>query len=150
MPIEARAERASEKILSDESLTEELMDAEANTLINWALERVYDIAQHTADLDDAAAKAFIDEHLANLRHLMRRVNKMMSQLSAASPGVAATMLNEIRDLAASLPGINPAPAGDLAEAQALRDLPPGDALRRMLTSLSTKKEEENDGTQEQQ
>jgi hypothetical protein len=136
MSVEARVERASEQILGDESLTDELMDAEANTLINWALERVYEIAQHTDGLDDDAAKAILDEHLLSLRDLMRRVNKLVSQLSAASPGMAMSMLAEIHELAARLPEGQPAALpGDLVEAQALRELPPGDALRRILTDL---------------
>jgi hypothetical protein len=136
MSVEARAERASEQILGDESLTDELMDAEANTLIDWALERVYEIAQHTDGLDDDAAKAILDEHLLSLRDLMRRVNKLVSQLSAASPGMAMSMLAEIHELATRLPGVQPALPGDLVEAQALRELPPGDALRRILTDLA--------------
>jgi hypothetical protein len=75
--------RLAEQILNDESLTEELDDDDANTLIDWGLAQVEAIAQRPAQVSfavDANAPELAPEDQAkHVRKLMKRVSRLVAQ-----------------------------------------------------------------------
>ena len=73
-----RLRRATEAILEAENLTDGLQDAEAETLLNWGLARVEAAVYATANLDPAAAKAYIARSVTLVRQMMRRINTLVA------------------------------------------------------------------------
>ncbi|HQK12431.1 MAG TPA: hypothetical protein PLJ78_00630 [Anaerolineae bacterium] len=71
--IQNRLRTASERIVGDSSLTADLLDAEARTLLHWAQAEVERLVLKTADLDDDMAWQTLDPALRTLRRYIRRV-----------------------------------------------------------------------------
>lgn len=84
--IHDRLRTASERIVGDPSLTEDLLDAEAHTLLLWAQAEVERLVLETADLDDDMAWQTLDPALRALRRYIRRVAK--SSADADDPAAA--------------------------------------------------------------
>jgi hypothetical protein len=75
--------RLAEQILNDESLTEELDDDDANTLIDWGLAQVEAIAQRPAPVsfavDADAAEPEPEDQAKKVRKLMKRVSRLVAR-----------------------------------------------------------------------
>ena len=147
MSVDDRARRAAENILENSSLTGDLMDDEAGVLLDWALNLAERFARNTRALDDIQAQPVIDEGLKALRRTMRRIGRLIGNLPQLDPDIAQERLETILEAAARVPDLRvQMPADVPAELNALRDLPPGAALRRVLTWFSLE-EEQSEGKQ---
>lgn len=85
--LAARIALAQGRLLEDESLTADLMDPEAQALIDWAVGRIARLVEVTRDLDDTAAWAALEPQLRELRQQLRRV----ARLSAGEPAPLQTL-----------------------------------------------------------
>jgi hypothetical protein len=144
MTVEERAQQAAEQLLGDESLTDEMQDAEAQTLLDWGIAFSQRLSENTLEMDDAIAEEYLSAALPNLRRVIRRTNKLIGSLPQADAGVLASSLAgifesaaQVPELAAALPGDPTTLAGNLAQ------LSPADALARILSLLDW---EVTDGT----
>ncbi len=77
--IQDRLRTVSERIVGDPSLTEDLLDAEAQTLLLWAQAEVERLVLETADLDEDMAWQTLDPALRALRRYVRRVAKSSAE-----------------------------------------------------------------------
>ena len=68
---ETQIQRAMERIYSDESVTEELVDEEADALLAWGEQQVTRLA---GQIDEGTA---FDEATTQLRKLMRHINQLV-------------------------------------------------------------------------
>lgn len=98
--LTARINQAVESLLDDETLTSELDDVAADTLIEWGSALAKQIILQTSGMDERAAETFILPRLGNARRLMRQVNHWISNLEEKinSPDTASA-LEEILYLA---------------------------------------------------
>lgn len=64
---------AVERILEDESLTAELVDPAATTLLDWGVKQAEVIAQ------SSESQAELDTHLNALRHMLKRISQSAGQ-----------------------------------------------------------------------
>lgn len=137
MPLDDRIRQAAENILGNASLGEDLMDDEAQVLLDWGLDLSRLFVQRTGELDDNQALPILDEGLTALRRTMRRVSKLVGNLPHADPVTAEKQLGRVLEAADQLPGVAlHAPADLGAEMEELRTLPPGQALERVLAWFS--------------
>lgn len=93
---ERRFERAMERLLDDETLTDELVDHEARFLLKWAEGLALALAQR--DLDDPA----FDEATYTLRRLVRHINRLTGQRQQMNDETQKTAVTAIIDDAQSL------------------------------------------------
>ena len=141
MPIEDRIRRAAENILENSSLGDDLMDDEAQNLLDWGLNLAERYARSTHTLDDNQAAPVIDESLTVLRRTMRRVSKLVGNLAAMDQEAAENRLTKILEAADQLPRVEVRPPDDLhVELDTLRSLSPGEALRRVLSWIDVGEE----------
>jgi hypothetical protein len=73
--FEQRINRAIESVLENESLTADLDDDAAKTLLDWGIACVNQIAQSITGLDTIEAEKIMSSQLRAIRRLMRSVNK---------------------------------------------------------------------------
>jgi hypothetical protein len=133
---EDRLKRAAELILGDESLTDEMEDAPASRLLDWAVSAAHRLAEQTADMDETQAQAFLDERVQNLRKVVRRINKVMGTREGGGDEITET-LQKVFDAAAEVPGLAPQPPADLSSAaQQVQSLPAEEALNTILTYVN--------------
>lgn len=146
MSIEDRIRQASENILHNSSLGADLMDDEAQTLLDWGLDHAARLASRTQALDDLQATFRIDESLVTLRRTMRRVGKLIGNLKAMDSETAEKRLTKILETADQLPGVRiEAPEDVNTELDTLRGLPSGEALQRVLSWVAIGGEGDMDG-----
>jgi hypothetical protein len=145
MSLEDRARRAAAQLQEDESLTEDMDDAEAGRLLDWGATLSRYLVGRTAELDDAQAEELLEAQLGSLRRAIRKIGKLIGLLPDAPPEMAAARLMEALDHAAQLPGVTITRSADLlAEALTMRRLSPGEALELVLRQI-TMEEETFDG-----
>jgi hypothetical protein len=119
--LESRKRLAAEMILDSEGLTDDLVDEEAQALINWAVGRLEVFVPNTAGLGDEEARATIEQEVGRVRHAMRDINRRVGRGDI----VSATALDEVRRLttladeewnkiASSPPETGEPPAGGLS------------------------------------
>ncbi len=94
--LESRKHLAAEMILDHEGLTDDLVDEEAQALINWAIGRMETFVPNTAGLGDEEARATIEQEASRVRRTMRDINRRVGRGDIAS----ATTLDEVRRLTA--------------------------------------------------
>jgi len=136
MTIEERVQRAAEQLLGDESLTGEMDDLGAQTLLDWGIGLSRQLCQQTDGMDDTQAEEYLSDTLSNLRRVIRRVNKLIDQLPHAEAEMIAGRLAGIFESAASVPGLVAASPIDLGTLSGnLAQLPPADALAQLLSLL---------------
>ena len=135
-----RAQRAAEQLMEDESLTDELDDAEAGRLLDWGIGLSGYLVRHiyrSGGADEAEAEERLDNQLGTLRRVMRKINKLVGSLPAAPPEMIAARLAEALGLAAQLPRVMVAlPTDPLSAALNLRGLTPADALESILKQIT--------------
>lgn len=116
-------------LYEDESLTGELDDAEAQTLLKWAEGRVGSLVDQFPD-DEAYDSAFTP-----LRAMLKRVNKVVGQRNDMAPDEMVEMLGKIAETARSMGG-QVDDAQVQSAAAGLAALPAADALQQLLTWAS--------------
>jgi hypothetical protein len=136
MTVEERAQQAAEQLLGDESLTDEMQDAEAQTLLDWGIAFSQRLSENTLEMDDAIAEEYLSAALPNLRRVIRRTNKLVGSLPQADTEMIAGSLAAIFESAAQVPELAATPPGDLSTlAGSLAQLSPADALAQILSLL---------------
>lgn len=146
MSVEDRIRQASENILQNSSLGDDLMDEDAQTLLEWGLEHAARLARGTRALDDSQATTLIDESLVALRRTMRRAGRLIGNLAQMDSETAEKRLSKFLEAADALPGVMVEVPTDMqAELNVLRELPTGEALRHVLSWFTIKGEEDSDG-----
>jgi hypothetical protein len=80
--------RAVERILEDESLTADLTDKAARTLLGWGVARAKAMAQQAK----GSSQAELDAHLADLRRTMKRLSRRAGE---AAPEVQAQQVRAL-------------------------------------------------------
>lgn len=119
--LEERIKLAVQSLLENESLTADLDDEAAQTLLDWGISCVRRIALDTADLNDEEAEALMAPRLRAVRRLMRCVNNW---LSAYSPEARESALSSIPTQATVIYGTKTVPL-DEHRLKALASLSPG-------------------------
>jgi hypothetical protein len=134
---EDRLQRAAEAILGDETLTDELDDAPASQLLDWAVGVSRQIAGQTADMQDDQAVAYLDEKMQTVRKVVKRVNKLIG--TAAASGDTTELvetLQKVMEAASEVDGLTPTAPADLnATAERLKAMPPEQALNEILSYI---------------
>lgn len=144
MLTEECAQRVAEQLLGDESLTGEMNDPEAQTLLDWGIGLSKQLCEQNAGMDDAQAEEYLSTALPNLRRVIRRINKLIGRLPYAETEMIAGGLAGIFESAASVPGLVSIAPADLGALSAnLAQLPPAGALAQILPLL---KPEVTDGS----
>lgn len=70
----------SEQLLGDSRLRDNLTDAQASQLFNWALAQIRILVERTAFLPEEDASPVIDQHFAAIRTIVKLVNEIMGSL----------------------------------------------------------------------
>lgn len=119
--LEERIKLAVQSLLENESLTADLDDEAAQTLLDWGISCVRRIALDTADLNGEEAEALMAPRLRAVRRLMRCIN---TWLSAPSPEARVGVLSSIPAQLAVIYGTETVPL-DEHRLKALASLSPG-------------------------
>lgn len=77
---EKRLQQVAEQILTDSSLTDDMNDAEATHLIDWAVDVAKALALQTANMDDATAEDYLYPPMKHLRKTVKRINKLFAEM----------------------------------------------------------------------
>lgn len=115
---EEQAERGIQSLYEDISVREELIDEEAEALLQWGEQQVNRLAAQ--DMDDDA----FDEATANLMSMMTRMSRLAAQRAGMSPEEEQTALGRIESYAAEV-GLGPAENTFLAQTA------PGDIMANL-------------------
>lgn len=108
MSLEERASNTINLIVGDSSLTDDLNDQEAIILINWGERLALRLSQRTAGMDDASANTFLDTAAQQVRTLIRRINKLVGELSPQIPAeMIEARLPGMFEAASELPVLHP-------------------------------------------
>ncbi len=86
MDVEARMQRAFERVLEDPDLTADLKDEQARLLLTWAKFQVKRLVANTEAMDDAEAWTALG---AGLRRLRTRVHDIAVEVAAADDPATA-------------------------------------------------------------
>ncbi len=97
-PLARRLQLAQEAFVEDESLTSDLLDAEAQALLAWAGAWTERWVTDTAAMDDMEAYARLFEQVRALRRQLRRI----AQASAAASDPLATLHTLLTELEADM------------------------------------------------
>jgi len=97
--IEARRQRAAERLLEDESLRGDLTDNEFLPLLDWALAAIDPIASRTIGLNDGQAETMIERGHSQVREAVRVAGEA---IAAVSQGDVEARGRALRDLPAAL------------------------------------------------
>ena len=76
--LEYRQQRVVELLLEDESLTAELVDEAARSLLDWGVAQAETIAQQAEELSQDEISA----RLATLRHAMKHISKQAGEAAS--------------------------------------------------------------------
>lgn len=75
-----RLQQVAEQILTDSSLTDDMNDAEATRLIDWAVNVAKGLALQTANMDDVTAEDYLYPPMKSLRKTVKRFNKLFANM----------------------------------------------------------------------
>lgn len=103
-----RIQRVIDSFMENESLTDELEDAPARLLLDWAMSCARQIVQGTGNLHEEAADEAMAPRLKTLRQMVRSVSRLAS---SPSPEQDITVeLNRFYELAGKVYGRSIAPS----------------------------------------
>src|SRR5690606_5062526 len=94
-PIYERQQQAIEQVTGDAELTDNLTDEQAAQVLQWGTRAASWVAVQTAELDEAQAWPVLEPKLEALRHIIRRLNKLMGDLPDAEPDEVAEKLAKL-------------------------------------------------------
>ncbi len=142
--VEERKQHAVEQLLTDPSLTDNLDDSEANRLMEWADGLASMLAMHTVEMGDEEAEEYLGPRMADLRKMLRGINKLGGNLPDADEDEVAEQLDTLFAQAAEMPGLRCNQPDDVrAYAKKLQDAQPDEAVGSLLATLSGFPEEED-------
>ncbi|HVN53711.1 MAG TPA: hypothetical protein VMT46_05225 [Anaerolineaceae bacterium] len=98
-----------DRILETENLTDELEDAEANTLINWGVAQLDRVLQGADDPEEGGRR------VNNLMAVMRKINRILGGYKSKSSKALAKDIADLRRLTAQASGSSPSFSTDGAE-----------------------------------
>lgn len=140
--IEERARRAAEQLSEDSSLTGDLMDTEGARLLQWGITLAERLAVRTEGTPGEEANATFDEHIYKLRGVIRRINRLVGQAPLMDPEKATSILIKLLEGVTELPiDLTWSPGDITAEAAVLLQLPPDQALDRLLSLIQMEDDE---------
>lgn len=142
--IETCKQNAAEQILGDSSLTDDLDDAEANRLIQWALEVSGKVCEESARQTEAEAADYLEETLYQLRRTVRRINRLAGTAITEDSESIIKRLNKIFEGCEKIPGLAVhSPLNPENTARLMQTLPAGDTLEIILSYFDLGGEELN-------
>lgn len=142
MSVEERANRASQQLSENSSLTDDLMDEEAVVVMDWAKSLAERFIHQTHYLDDTQAELLIEDGLRALRRTMRRLGRLVSRLEHLEPEAAYEHVSMLLEAAHELPNVQVNIPEDMDLAlDTLRTLPTGEMLQQVLDWISLPEED---------
>lgn len=145
--LEERVRRAIENMIENSSLSDDLMDAEAQVLLDWGQGVVHRIFSQSSepDGDGEGLSPVEDAGLTSLRQTMRRAGRLVGNIAHDDAEKAQKRIEKFLESARSLPAYQVAAPDDLqAAAQELQALPSGEALQRILSWITSGEGQQND------
>lgn len=131
--IERRIRRASEGVLGNESLADNLGTDAASSLMSWGLEITKMIVMESSDIEESMAEEINYQRLRALRMLMRMVNRWGKDAPGMDRTAKSALLDQILSQAATIYGhefVQP----DESRRNAILDLEP-DKTIQFITAL---------------
>lgn len=144
-------EQLAAQILEDVSLTDELTDDEAKTLIDWALAQTETLAARARQ--KAGTAEDVDAQMKQIRRVMKQINRLVGRRTRLEPNEIKTKLSQLLETITALPEApcKAEPAVDVSlEATTLSDesISDAEALTRLLDRIGpTIQETDTNGTQ---
>ncbi len=131
-----RAQRAAEQILTDSSLTDDMNDAEATRLIDWAVAVAKSLALQTVNMDDATAEDYLDPPMKNLRRTVKQFNKLLADMDSMDSAAFQDSVNKVFETAQTIDVLNPPHGRDLFDYDTMMSLQAEERITTMLTELA--------------
>lgn len=143
-----RMQHVAEQILTDSSLTQDLNDPEANTLIEWGVAAAKQLANLTDGQDDTQAEETLYAPLKALRKLMRKTNNLTAYAHQMPPEDFDADKNALLEAAEQLSVVEKVTTGTWPDfknpldftQQELTGLDAGARLRRIMAGFRLKEE----------
>lgn len=143
-PISQLAEALAERLVEDETARGELTDDEFQPLLDWALNRISELAQAYSTLPPRAAEARFNDTAGQLLELLRTVSLAVGGRGGATPELVTSRFQLLDTLL--VPPLLPGPVASAAQArlEALLAEPPErlrtadgcDLVRRIVAMLA--------------
>ncbi len=147
--VEERVRELIEQIAGDASLTDDMEDTQAQQLLAWGMARAQWLASRSADMDALQAEGYLEAQMQALRHLIRRINRLMGTLLQADAPTLAHRLQQIFEAADLVDSVSSDPPADLhAAAQQIAALPADAALAQVMAYLKVEAKEPAEGRSE--
>lgn len=89
--VDARAQRAFERIAGDAALTGALTDDDARLLLQWAKAEIRDLVAATQDMADDEADAHISDELQALRGELRTIARQSARADSPTTAIKAQL-----------------------------------------------------------
>jgi hypothetical protein len=102
--MDDRRQQAVERILGDVSLTDYLDDAQGRRLLNWGAKLARWQVVQTAVMGAEQADTFLGERLQGVRTVIRRINRLVGEMSGMAADEIAERLEAIFEKAGELSG----------------------------------------------
>jgi hypothetical protein len=119
--LDARRRLAIEMILESESLTDDLQDDEAESLLDWGLAQAEAYALATQEIaDEEDARLAIDHGVTTVRQTMRFINDLVAERMDLGDGEMVEKLLYLISLAKELPPVQDI-AGEEEEEEILEE-----------------------------
>ncbi len=112
-------QKLAERILNDESLTDELDDEDADTLINWGLAQIEALSDRaTVSFSPGVpAEKTLEAQAEHIRRVMKHINRLVGKRNLLTTEELEEQLGRLREMVIGLRPAEPdAPgAGDLSD-----------------------------------
>lgn len=114
-PVAQLAESLAERLAEDESVRGDLADDEFQPLLDWAMNRIQELAKAYAALPPRAAEARFNQTAAQLVELLRTVSLAVGGRDQASPDFVVSRFQLLDTLL--VPPLLPGPVASVAQAR---------------------------------
>lgn len=112
--MEDRVRRIVLQITEDMSLTEDMDDAEAMTLLDWGSTMARRLTLHTVEMPEEDADTYLEDQIYRLRRTIRRINSFIGSKTVGSPvDDLAMKLDAIFNAAQEVPVLQPSQPDDM-------------------------------------
>jgi hypothetical protein len=140
--MDDRRQQAVERILGDASLTDYLDDAQGRRLLDWGAQLARWQVVQTTVMGAEQADAFVEERVQDVRKVIRRINRLVGELSDMAADEISERLDAIFEAAAGLSGTQLRRPDDLAAyAARLQAMEQGVALASIMGVLKGEERE---------